>query len=183
MLIVFSCYVLVCCACIEKDVVRQAATESTETVVQAAAATRQPAAEADHQTYLTQRLNEEARDNKKRLRKTGALQPTAVQPDGPAEEAADHCAPEPMLSKKASRRREQKAKQRKAALRLENKAAEKEEEENRKLRKQVERLKLTSDTTVQQSLEALDSIKALEAALPKETQEKRVWPVRPPLAT
>ena len=47
----------------------------------------------------------------------------------------------------------------------------------------MERLKLTSDTTAQQSLEALDSIKALEAALSKENQEKRRRPVQPPQAT
>ena len=62
--------------------------------------------------------------------------------------------PEPPLSKSAQRRHDKQAKQRQAALRLENKAAEKEEEENRKLRKQVERLKLTENTTLQQSFEA-----------------------------
>ena len=155
-----------CCACADACAARKAAAKAAEV-----------------QERATQKLNVEARGNKKRLRKTGALKPTVVQPDGPAEDAADHCAPEPVLSKKASRRREQRAKQRKAVLRLENKAAEREEEENRKLRKQVERLKLTSDTTVQQSLEALDSIKALEAALSKENPEKRGRPVQPPQAT
>ena len=64
----------------------------------------------------------------------------------------------------------------------ENKAAEKEEEENRKVRKQVERLKLTEDTAVQQSLEALDRVKELVAALSKEGAEKRTRPAQPPLA-
>ena len=105
-----------------------------------------------------------------------------VQPQAPQEDVAGPGAPEPTLSKNAQRRRDKQAKQRQAALRLENKANEKEEEENRKVRKQVERLKLTEDTAVQQSLEALDSVKELVAALSKEGAEKRARPVQPPLA-
>ena len=46
----------------------------------------------------------------------------------------------------------------------------------------MERLKLTDDTAVQQSLEALDSVKELVAALSKEGAEKRSRPAQPPLA-
>ena len=46
----------------------------------------------------------------------------------------------------------------------------------------MESLKLTEDTTDQQSLEALDSVKELVATLSKEGQEKRAQPAQPPLA-
>jgi hypothetical protein len=55
------------------------------------------------------------------------------------------------MSKTAQRRRDKRTKQLQAALRLKTRALEKEEEENQKVRKQVERLKLTQDTTVQES--------------------------------
>ena len=132
-------------------------------------AARQAATEAaEAQTRATQQLNDQAR-NQKQQRK--ALQPALVQPQAPPEDVAGPDAPEPTLSKRAQRRRDKQAKQRQAALRLENKANEKEEEENRKVRKQVERLKLTEDTTVQQSPEALDSVKELVAAPFKEGAE------------
>ena len=151
-----------CQACADACAARQAATEAAEA-----------------QTRATQQLNDQAR-NQKQQRK--ALQPALVQPQAPPEDVAGPDAPEPTLSKRAQRRRDKQAKQRQAALRLENKANEKEEEENRKVRKQVERLKLTEDTTVQQSLEALDSVKELVAAPFKEGTEKRARPAQPPLA-
>ena len=148
-------------------------------------ARRAAADAADARARETQKLNEEAQC-KKQQRKRGALQPMRAVPDPRVTEAADAvlavAAPleplEPSLSKSAQRRRDKQAKQRQAALRLENKAAEKEEEENRKLRKQVERLKLTENTTLQQSNEASE----LENILPKDSQKKRVRPAQPPLA-
>ena len=44
----------------------------------ACAARKAAAKAAEVQERATQKLNEEARDNKKRARKTGALQPTVV---------------------------------------------------------------------------------------------------------
>jgi hypothetical protein len=119
--------------------------------------------------------NAEAREQKKLLKKN-TLQASLGEhrPDEEEEEEVADDAGSTVLSNKARRRREKRVKQRQAQQRNENKKAEHGEEEARKIRKQVERLKEEAGTKVQQYID----LKPLESALRREGERAKKQEVR-----
>ena len=121
--------------------------------------------EADREV---RRANEEARE-RKRLTKKAAIQPSLISTTAAADDATDLGAPAVNPpSKNARRRQEKKAKQRRAGQERVEKQRQRDDDETRKILKQVEPLRETAGTVVKEDLETLESVQALEAALQRE---------------
>ena len=121
--------------------------------------------EADREV---RRANEEARE-RKRLTKKAAIQPSLISTTAAADDATDLGAPAVNPpSKNARRRQEKKAKQRRAGQERVEKQRQRDDDETRKILKQVEPLREAAGTVVKEDLETLESVQALEAALQRE---------------
>ena len=124
--------------------------------------------EADREV---RRANEEARE-RKRLTKKAAIQPSLISTTAAADDATDLGAPAVNPpSKNARRRQEKKAKQRRAGQERVEKQRQRDDDETRKILKQVEPLREAAGTVIKEDLETLESVQALEAALQREEQQ------------
>ena len=131
--------------------------------------------EADREV---RRANEEARE-RKRLTKKAAIQPSLISTTAAADDATDLGAPAVNPpSKNARRRQEKKAKQRRAGQERVEKQRQRDDDETRRILKQVEPLREAAGTLVKEDLETLESVQALEAVLEKEQKGGAAKPGR-----
>eukprot|EP00959_Pyramimonas_sp_CCMP1952_P302027 6319970-Pyramimonas_sp.AAC.1 len=129
---------------------------------------------AQQQDLIVQRLNEEAHA-KKQLRKKASPQPRLAEAMVPGGALETETLTGSIISKKAQKRRDKKAKERETLERRASQQKAKEEEACRRVRKQVaDQLGTAEGTVVQQSLPGLASVQQLEAALQNfEKRQKR----------